>query len=264
MVASPNLARYSGMFNNTGVGGKGNKIFHSIRLDGNYSQHGIEHGALFLYKGDNYWVDHVEITDFLDDAIGMGFNQTGSADYITVSNSKIHNTGKALYAWYQNQVNHGQGHITAFFNELAASERNPNNRGAEHFHFFNNWVHDWRFEAVVSGGKGATGFPQWAGNRTIDSNMLSQSNVYEKASSAENQCAETADPAIGLEYGGWMYIDNNSIYNGLTTCYHWGSANRESENSSNGPGKPNIPYAYTLLPADQVKSYVQKNAGPLN
>ena len=179
MVASPNLARYSGMFNNTGVGDKGNKIFHSIRLDGNYSQHGIEHGALFLYKGDNYWVDHVEITDFLDDAIGMGFNQTGSADYITVSNSKIHNTGKALYAWYQNQVNHGQGHITAFFNELAASERNPNNRGAEHFHFFNNWVHDWRFEAVVSGGKGATGFPQWAGNRTIDSNMLSQSNVYE-------------------------------------------------------------------------------------
>ena len=263
LVASPDLPEFHLMMNNTGVGGQGNKIFHSLNFVGNRSQHGLEHGALALFKGNGYWVDHVEISDFLDDAIGMGFSQPGSADFITISNSKIHNTGKALLAWYQDQINHGQGHITAFFNELAATERNPNNRGAEHFHFFNNWVHDWRFEAVVSGGLGVTRFPELAGNRTVDSVMLSQSNVYEKTSGNESQCAETADPADGLAYGGWMYIDGQSIYNGLQSCYSWGDTNRVDQDSQQGPGAPDIPYSYTLMPSSEVKAYIQQNAGPL-
>lgn len=261
LVAGSSLPQYHIMLNNTGIGGQGNKIFHSIKLVGNRSQHGIEHGALQIFKGDNYWVDHVEITDFQDDAIGMGTSQPGSADYITVSNSKLHNTAKGLYGWYQDQINHGQGHITAFFNELAAFERNGMSRGAQHFHFFNNWVHSWTWQATESGGLGVTNFKHLAGNRTIDSNMLSQSNVYEVASHTKNQCAETADPAVGLAYGGWMYTDGQSIYNnGAKTC---GAPRHLSQTSTSGPGAPNIPYSYTLMPPSEVKKHIQQNAGTL-
>ena len=183
------------MINNTGVGGQGNKIFHSFKLDGRRSRGGPETGALAVYKGLNYWVNRLEITDFLDDAITVGFTQPGFADYVTVSNCKIHSTGKALTGFYQNQISQGEGHVTAFFNELNGAERNPMNRGAEHFHFFNNWVHGWRFSANHSGGLGLTQFKSSAGNRTVDSNMLSQSNVYE-TSNTQFTCAEQADPCL--------------------------------------------------------------------
>ena len=207
---------------------------------------------------DSYWIDHCEITDFLDDSLTMGTSVASAADYITVSNNKIHNTGKALYGFYQNTVHHGQGHVTAFFNELNGAERNPNNRGAEHFHLFNNWIHDWAHEGVVSGGFGVTRFKHLAGNRTKDSVMLSQSNFYESAGT-RNQCAETADPYVN--YGGWIYADGQSIYNGLSIC---GTPNHVNENSNEGPGRPHIPYSYNLLPADQVKSYVLQNVGPID
>jgi len=106
-------------------------------------------------------------------------------------------------------VNHGQGYVTAFFNEFAANDRNPLNRGAEHAHFFNNWIHDWKWSGLDSGGLGNTNFPSTAGNRTVDSNLLSESNVFESPG-ASNRCAERADPAPGLAYGGWIYSDGQS------------------------------------------------------
>ena len=220
LVAASNMQGSIVMLNVIGGSKQGNQIFHSIKMDGKYSQNRVTQGAIQIAHGKNYWIDHVEVTDFLDDGLLVGFNQANAGDYITISNSKFHNTGKGPYMFYQNQINHGQGYVTMFFNDIAANERNPNNRGAQHAHVFNNYIHDWRWEAVVSGGKGVTSYPELAGNRTVDSNMLSQSNYYENTNpQMTNSCAETADPAIGVPYGGWMYTDGQSIYSGsLQTC----------------------------------------------
>ena len=260
LVASPNMTGSINMLNVIGGSKRGNQIFHSIKMDGNYSQHRQQHAALQIAHGRDFWIDHVEITDFVDDGILVGFTQNNGADYITVSNCKMYNTDKALYLFYQNQVNHGQGHVTAFFNELAANDRNPLNRGGEHFHFFNNWIHDWKWGSVDSGGLGITNFPATAGNRTVDSNMLSESNVLESPG-ASNRCGERADPAPGLAYGGWIYTDGQSIYNGHPIC---NASNHVHKSSTSGPGAPNIPYSYQLLPANQVRAYVEQNAGTLN
>jgi len=262
LVADPNMQGSIAMLNAIGGSKQGNQIFHSIKMDGKYSQHNVTQGAIQISHGQNYWINHIEVTDFQDDSILLGFDQANSGNYITVSNSKFHNTGKGPYMFYQDQLNHGQGHVTMFFNDIAANERNPNNRGAQHAHVFNNYIHDWRWEGVVSGGKGITSYPWLAGNRTVDSNMLSQSNYYENTNPlSSNNCAEAADPAVGVPYGGWMYTDGQSIYDGsLQTC---GSPRHLHQSSTNGPGAPNIPYSYKLMPASQVKAYVQKNAGTL-
>ena len=261
LVPSPNMTGSIIMLNAIGGSKQGNQIFHSIKLDGKYSEHGAIQGAIQIAHGNNFWIDHVEVTDFLDDGILVGFTQSNGADYITVSNSKMHNTGKALLLFFQDQINHGQGHVTAFFNEMAAAERNPLNRGAEHLHLFNNWIHDWRWEGLSSSGKGATNYPELAGNRTVDTITLSQSNYFE-APNADIQCAERADPAPGLAYGGWVYTDGQSIYEGnVQTC---GAPRHLDQSSTMGPGAPNIPYPYELKSASDAKTYIQQNAGPIS
>ena len=75
----------------------GNVIIHSIKFDGKYSKHGIEQGALALQKGTNYWIDHCEITDFLDDSLTMGTSVASAADYITAV-SYTHLTLPTIYS----------------------------------------------------------------------------------------------------------------------------------------------------------------------
>ncbi len=252
------------MINNAGnQGGEGNKIFHSFKLEGRReypydkkSRTGNV-GGLFIREGKHYWVDHVEVTDFWDDAFISGFRTERSGEYITLSNVKIHNTDKAYQAFNMEEIQEGKGHITIFNSWFGAKGRNPNNRGAENFHFFNNYVNDWSWAAIMSGGLGLIGTGHATGSRTRDSVMLSESNVFESPT-AKNNCAEIADPTTN--YGGWVYTDGRSIYNGHDKC---GNPNHVEPHESAGPGHPEIPYKYTLMPAEDVKAYVELNAGPL-
>lgn len=248
------------MINNIGVGGDGNKIFHSLTFEGRrefpYNGNRTTNvGALFLREGNGYWVDHVEITDFWDDAILTGFSSSRSSDYITISNTKIHNTDKGPGIWNIMADAMGKGHITIFASELNAAGRNPSNGGAENLHFFNNWVHDWRWQAAAVVGVGGIANGQNLGTRTTDGVMLSENNVYQ-ATNATNNCAEQADPS---NWGGWIYSNNRNILNGHQIC---GEENYVTDNSR-GPGRPEIPYDYTLLPSEQVVEHVKLNAGAL-
>ncbi|OED36852.1 hypothetical protein AB833_25940 [Chromatiales bacterium (ex Bugula neritina AB1)] len=260
---SSGFPRNKPMINNIGVGGVGNKIFHSFKLEGRRqfpydpNSRSGNVGGLFIREGTNYWVDHVEVTDFWDDAFISGIGNSNSGDYITLSNIKVHNTDKGYQAFNMESPQEGRGHITIFNSEWAAKGRNPENRGAENFHFFNNWVHSWRWGATSSGGRGQVSAGHSSGSRSTDANMLSENNVY-SSPSATNNCAEVADPTVN--YGGWLYTNGNSIYNNHDQC---GSPNHVGPNENRGPGKPNIPYSYTLKPTDEVVSYVQSNAGAL-
>jgi len=244
----PNLP----MMNNFSIGG--NKIFHNLKFDGRrifpYQNSGnsFNVGALFFRKGKDIWVDHVEITGFWDDAILLGMPQSNSADYITLSWLKIHNTDKGVTFYNSAAINEGDGHLSIFNSEFNAAGRNPKNGGGEFVHQWNNYYHDWAWAADMAGaGSTSNSTGKIAPARTYSENNFYENGEDGAAQYSNTNSSSTAHPGIYYDNGGSQFSDVQY----QTTGNH--------QIVSSAPWS--IPYSYQVIPANQIKSKVLEGAG---
>lgn len=230
-----------------------NFIFHCLTLDGKRSRnYDANHpsynvGGLHIRQGRNIWIDHVEITEFWDDAILVGFASNLTGDDVTVSNTRMYNTDKGLGCFYREGSPRGSGRISILNTELSGKQRNPWCLGGENVHIWNSYIHDTRFND-------ANHVNSNQGSKAVVNMHLSESNHYENNPRAE--WAAVKNIPAGAQ--SWMYIDGKSVYrNNKVNIF----GNVVLKNSGKGPGPFAIDYPYTLMNANQVKSYVQSNAG---
>jgi|GEM_PF-6999922 len=222
-----------------------NIIVHSLILkgyrSGSYdSNHPSYNTGGMNIRSSNVFVDHVEITDFWDDAI----TSAQAGDYITMSHMKIHNTDKGIQFYLPFSGNWDR-HYTIHNSLLAGRQRNPWNTGAHFLHFFNNLIQDADYGAVVGGRLQSQGSWNWTG----DCYSISERNVY----------------LNNLAY------DMRGYNSSVIVEGHIESVN-DSYSSSNGTvtqsGTPtlfpiNYNYSGFLKNTSAVQAYVLQNAGAL-
>ena len=222
-----------------------NVIYHNISIrgmrsssyDSNHPSYNV--GGINV-RGTNVWIDHVEVTEFWDDAIGTG--QQG--DNITFSNLKIHNTDKGIILFYKN---YGRKHVSLFNSSISAAQRTPSNSGASNLHMWNNYFYDVRYGAASAGFAGTNT------SRGVDLiTTISENNVFSNTLSTAEHAFKMGEHVGGpVQVKGDIYSKGN-VYNGQQT--------RNVTFTSSPPWT--VPYGYSLMPASQVRSYLLENAGP--
>jgi len=201
-----------------------NCIIHSIEMRGNRvtpynGSHPSANVTAFNVRGALLWFDHVSITDFWGHSVMMA--QGG--DNLSFSNMEIINTTNGLW---MNFPNNTPRHISLFNSEINAAQNTPYNKGASHFHMWNNYIHGAQYGGSMAG-------------------------------VAQNNAAGQNGLQMGDNHGGPVQIpgfiySNNCIYKNGDTA---------NGNVISGNAPWTIPYNYTLIPANQVETYVAANAG---
>lgn len=212
----------------------GNTIVHGLTLDGR----GGSGAALMLREGDDYWIDHVTITNFHGDdgvTIGQGSRGSSSTSDVTISNYHAHNTNFAILGGGENIPNYPPYRVTIHSSILSAEDRNPriNNYGTAHI--FNNYIHSFRFSALS-----ATG----------NSRIFSENNVFSSLS-ANNPNMALSGITLNGNTPGQVFSRGDLLLGEASTT----GQVRQSTSFSG------IPYRYTVKPANQVVDYVSVYAG---
>ncbi len=223
----------------------GNTILHGLTIDGQ-DRRAI---GLMPRQGDNYWLDHLTITRFDgDDAISISQGgRSDSASEVTISNYRAYNTSKAvLLGTNPNYPNVRLNRVTIFNSELAARERNPRAGFNGQHHIFNSFVHS------VQGGSGI--------DINYGTQMIAENNVI-------SGLGAKAPQRLIAGHNNGAHQDSSSspvghVYTKGNILLH-GADEHGSINPSNPPAY-SVPYPYSLMPASQVESYVQQNAGAEN
>lgn len=216
----------------------GNTIIAGITVNGNNT----DGTGIMTREGNNYWLDHVTITNFgSDDAlsIGQGSRPNTSASEITISNYRVYNTSKGLQAGGNDKYpNFSRHRITIHKSYLGASDRNPRIQYGGQTHIFNSYINSYVYGGMDAG-RGAK--------------IISESNVFLSANSKNDRNAQMGRPA-GSGPTGYVYSTNDLFLGG---SYSSGEIN------PNSPTQFTIPYDYqnNLIPVESVKEFVEANAG---
>lgn len=225
----------------------GNSIINGLTIDGL----GMNGTALMLREGDNYWVDHVTITNLSGDdsiSLGQGNKQQTSADLITISNYRAYNTSKGIQAGGNgNYPDHPLLHTTIYSSELAASERNPRFQYGVRAHVFNSFIHSFTSSGMDAG-------------RTAQ--IISENNVI-SADTAKNPNSSQ----IGWYSSGQTYANESHRPEGHIYTFNDLLINNAASSGSINPSEPApfvIDYEYKPIDSNLVQDHVVKNAGALN
>ena len=217
-----------------------NLIIHWLTLDWNDT----DWTALMLRQWDNYWMNHLTITNWSsDDAISIGqWSKDDSASEITISNYYTYGTSKWILAGWEDLAyeTHPRLRATVFNSNLSADDRNPFVKNKAQFHVFNNYVHNFRY-------MGSNTTRTWV--------IISENNVY-SANKANNPNTSLAGRTIaswkdGREIQGYIFSSWNLFTNGARTS---------GEINPNNPSAFRIPYSYELMNINRVQDYVLNNA----
>jgi len=215
--------------------------------------------AINVLSGENYWIDHVEINNTDDDAIGIGNYTTKSAINVTITHYKVYSANKGILVAADQRVAQEAGRagrVTIAWSDLAAICRNFRNSGGIDVHGFNNYSHD--FGGRTCGTNSGHGKKA---NRdgTQTPVILVESSVFDD-DSVGLYGDLSGDPSIpGLPVQGYVFTDGLNVF-------ERGSGQNEFVIDPSDPNKspvsrPSAPYSYKKIPTARVKAYVQKNAG---
>ncbi len=238
------------------VSRQGNNIYHGLRIEGRPPDT-MARTAVMLRTGADYWVDHLEILDYRDDALAIGQLDMGldSADRITVSNYWPHDTSKSLLVDADSREQR-VAHVTVLRSMLHGEDRSVRNSGGI-VHVFNCWV---RSRLGVNGAYASAVHA----DAVLGGLTLAEGLVYDADLQRNPAISERGDlPGGGarIQTTGHMFTDGSSIYRGgppgtvSPGGYQTGSVN------PTGVAPPTIPYRYRLMATDSVEAYVRANAG---
>ncbi len=220
----------------------GNVILHGLTFKG--LGEGRDSDALSFREGDNYWIDHITISDvYHHNTISLAQpSKDTSADYITISNYKVFNsTYGVLSNGTGKDPQHKGAHVTIFNSNMAALDRNPNiKRGVAHI--FNNYIHSFKYTGVKS---------------LNEAKSIVENNYFSAAEANSGDVAMRSGVSIDGEIfkTGHIFESGNIMVDGAGTS---GSVNPGSVS------RPQINYDYSLIESKNVRSYVLANAGAEN
>jgi len=254
----------------TVIANGGNFILHNMKFIPEFQE--MDAAVLRIRRGENYWLDHVEVEgQFKDDALSLGQRNSGAdqATNITVSNYRVTNTNKGLLVTGLVHTDRTL-YYTVHKSYLNAKARNPRSNAAVG-HIFNSFISSGPF------GGGGTGIASILSGTAADGVfrgvIVSESNVFALGNNNGGNpdrtiftCTAGSDVGTMLQLSdgasnGFIIDDGSSLYSGYEDHTDAETYQGCSENFNNPKASFDIPYKYEKMPASKVLEYVQDNAG---
>ncbi|KAG4095692.1 pectin lyase-like protein [Neocallimastix lanati (nom. inval.)] len=200
--------------------------------DGIHGSWNSEYDAIVIRRSINVWIDNCYLTDGNKgvDTTPLVFGQyidlhdglidiVNESDFVTISNNRFENHKKTILIGSSDKNVEDRGHlkITIYNNVfLNCNERLPRVRFG-HVHVYNNYYYAETFNpgypslTVDNYFHDDAVFPQYFIGLGVEGNVLSEYNSFNYIG---NQEIPATDDIIVYSYGGYIFHDNGSEYNG--------------------------------------------------
>jgi len=200
--------------------------------DGIHGSWNSEYDAIVISNSTNVWVDNCYLSDGEKtiDTTPLTFGKyielhdglldvVNAADLVTISNNRFENHQKTSLIGNSDSKTTDRGHLrVTIYNNVFVNcdERLPRVRFGK-VHVFNNFFYSETFNAgypaltVKNYFHDDTVFPQYMIGLGVESDVLSEMNSFNYAGNKE---IEPADDIVVYSYGGHIFHDNGSEFNG--------------------------------------------------